>query len=899
LEGALMLFRLIPRVEREQVQHDMRELYALRRQRSGRVGSALWLWWHSTWIVATYWRDRWRTGAIMRGVGLDVRHVMRGLRASRGFTAVAVLSLAIGIGANAAIFSVIRTLLLDGMAVPAPEQLRLVSWHHPAELKVGGMMSSGGTDPVTGLPMRSNYNFPMIESLRAATPAGVDLFAFNFLLNLNVSFDERPATLAGGLAAEPGYFSVMRPGLHIGRGITDADNRPDATPVVVLSYPMFMRIYGGDRSALGQVLRVNGVAAQIIGVTAPEFRGLSKGGFFPVTEVTVPLRLVPRIQPAWEQSAPLFSPQAPHWLRVMVRVTDPLAEASLQDRWAAALQPHIEALAPGEARPSKLFLHEGGRGLDQTSADTRRLLYVLMGVVGIVLLLASVNLASMMLARGASRQREWHVRRALGAGRWRLIRAQLVEGAILAVTGAAGGLLLTFWGRAMLTNLLTAGLGTAPMSRQPLEVSVDGWLIGGTLLLAGVVAVLFSLIPAWRLTRLATHDLRTRVVGAGSPRQAMGRSLVAVQIAMTVPLLVCAVLFLRTIANLSAIDLGFDPAGIAYFRVNPAPIADGLPAQSRVFERLLDEVRRVPGITAVTVMENALLSGIVSNSSVERNGERISLWINAVGPDFLDVVGLRLLAGRMPGLQDVPDRPRIGVVNQAAATALFGEQSPIGQTVTLGSTTFEIVGLVSDALYDRPRAGVRPTLYPSALQRGGFNGHFVTVRTTLPAAQVEPALRAAVARISRDLPVPEIKTQEQQVREMTMRERVFAQLLTIFGAFALLLACIGLHGVTAYSVAQRTNEIGVRMALGAQSGQVLWLVLRQVAVLAAIGLAAGIPLALWVAPLFSALLFKVTPGDPSGLAVGGIVMLAVALAAGFLPARRAARLDPLKALRTE
>ncbi|GMV21498.1 MAG: hypothetical protein AMXMBFR57_14470 [Acidimicrobiia bacterium] len=895
----MILFRLIPRAEREHVQPDMRELYALRRQRSGRLRSALWLWWHSTWIVATYWRDRWRTGGIVRGLGMDIRHVARGLRASRGFTAVAVLSLAIGIGANAAIFSVIRTLLLDDMTVPAPEQLRLLWWHHPAELKVGGMMSSGGTDPATGLQMRSNYNFPMVKSLRDASPAGVDLFAFNFLLNLNVSFDERPATLAGGLAAEPGYFSVMKPGLHLGRGITDADNQPGAAPVVVLSYPMFMRVYGGDPTALGEVLRVNGLPAEIIGVTAPDFLGISKGGFFPQTEITVPLQLVPRIQPAWEQSAPLFSPQAPHWLRVMVRVTDPRMEASLQERWVAALQPHIQALVPGEVRVSQLFLRDGRRGLDQTSADTRRLLYVLMGVVGIVLLLACVNLASMMLARGATRQREWHVRRALGAGRWRLIRAQLVEGAILAIAGATAGLLLTFWGRAILTNLLTAGLGTAPMSRQPLEVSVDGWLIGGTLLLAGLVAILFSLIPAWRLTRLATHDLRTRVVGAGSPRQAMGRSLVAVQIAMTVPLLVCAVLFLRTIANLGAIDLGFDPTGIAYFRVNPAPIADGPDAQARVFEQLLEEVRRVPGVAAATLMENALLSGIVSNNSVDRNGTAVSLWINAVGPDFLNVVDLRLLAGRMPGHQDGPGRPRIGVVNQAAAKALFDDQSPIGRTVTLGSTTFEIVGMVSDALYDRPRAGVRPTLYPSALQRGGFGGHFVTVRTSLPPARIEPALRAAVERISRDLPVPEIKTQQQQVREMTMRERVFAQMLTVFGAFALLLACIGLHGVTAYSVAQRTNEIGVRMALGAQSGQVLWLVLRQVTVLAAMGLAAGIPLALWVAPLFSALLFKVAPGDPAGLAIGALVMLAVALAAGFLPARRAARLDPLKALRME
>jgi predicted permease len=897
---AAWLFAALPAADRDEMRHDLLELYGERRRRSGRVSAAAWLWWHTVRAAVTLRTDSvWTKGSAMRGLALDVRHVLRGLRASRGFTAVAVLSLAIGIGANAAIFSVIRALLLDEMAVPAPHELSLVYWHHPGELKVSAMMSSGSRHPQSGLQMRSNYDFPLVQALKTSAPPGVEAFAFNFLMGLNVAFDRRPATVAGGLAADAGYFRILAPPMWIGRGISDADDHESAPPVVVLSYPMFMRSFGGDPSALGSVIRVNGVPAQIIGVTAPSFRGLSKGGFFPQTEVTVPLRLVPRVQPNWAKTQPLFGSGAPHWLRVMARFTDESRTQEAVSRWEAAMAPLVAALAPGDARPPQVILLPGSRGLDQTSAETRRLLYILMGVVGIVLLLACVNLASMMLARGAARQREWHVRRALGAGRWRLIRAQLVEGVVLAVAGAAGGLLLTFWGRAVLTTLLTAGLGTAPLSRQPLEVSVDGWLLAGTLVVAVIAALLFSLLPAWRLTRLHTHDLRTQVVGAATPKMTMGRGLVAVQVAITVPLLVCAVLFLRTVANLGAIDLGFDPEGITYFKVNPAPLASDMPGQAAVYARVMDEVRRIPGVTAVTLMENALLSGITSSNNVDVQGRKANLWINAIGPDFLDVVGLRLIAGRMPELRDDPSRPLVGVLNQAAAKKLFGDQSPIGQVVQQGSLPIQIIGVVSDAVYDRPRDAVRPTMYPSAMQRPGFSGHAVTVKSALPAGQLEPALRQAVAQVSRDLPEPEIKTQVQQFRETTMRERVFAQLLSLFGVFALLLACIGLHGVTSYSVARRTNEIGVRMALGAEPSQVLWLILRQVAVLAAIGLAAGVPLALWVAPLFGTLLFKVTPTDPTGLLAGGVVMLIVALAAGWLPARRAARLDPLKALRCE
>lgn len=831
---------------------------------------------------------------------LDLRHVCRGLIASRTFTLVAVVSLAVGIGANASIFSVIRTLLLDEMAVPAPGELSLVYWHHPGSVQISQNNSSGGTDPATGLSLRSNYSYPIYQAMLAAAPSGVDAFGFNFLRDLTVAFDDQSATLAGGMAVDPGYFRVLRPRMALGRGIGEADNRDDAPPVAVISHSFFVRVFGGDATVLGRSIRVNGVAAEVIGVTAAEFRGLSKGGFFPQTEVTLPLRTMHRVQPGWARGVSLYTADQTFWVRVMARFSSGTNRDEAAARWVQQITPRVAPFVTEAAGDPRVILRPGAQGIDQTRPETRRLLYVLMGVVGVVLLIACMNLAGLMLARGAGRQREFNLRRALGAPRWRLVRTQLVEGLVLALAGGAGGLLLTFLSRHALATLLTAGLGTAPMSRQPLEVAVDGPLIAVTLVVSVMVALIFSLLPALRLTRTdAAPDLKQQVVGASTPKLTLARALVAVQVAVTVPLLVCAVLFLRTIANLGAVDLGFNPEGMAYFKVNPAALSSGLGEQSRTYLRVLDAVRAVPGVQSATLVENALLSGITSNTRLTVNGVNQEIWVNAVGPDFLPTMGLQLVAGRMPGMQDGPGAPRVGVINQTAARRLFGDESPLGRALPFPSGNVDVIGVVSDALYDRQRSSVRPTLYPSALQRPGYGGHQVVVRSAVPLAQVESQLRQAVASVSRDLPVPEIRTQIAQMRDTTMRERVFAQLLSLFGVFALLLACIGLHGVTSYSVARRTNEIGVRMALGAAPGQVLWMVLRQVAVLAVVGLGVGVPVALWVAPLFGALLFGVTPSDAGVMASGAAVMLAVALLAGWLPARRASRLDPLKALRSE
>jgi predicted permease len=826
----------------------------------------------------------------MRGWVTDLRHVLRGLRAHPTFTIVAIASLAIGIGANVAIFSVIRTLLLEQLPVPRPHELVLMNWHQPGVLPASQMNSSGGTDPATGLSLRSNVSFQTYEALRANVPAGVEAVGFAFVRDYTLAFENRSAILAPGVAVDGDYFRVLGVPMAVGRGITPTDDRQDAVPVVVISAAFHRRMFGGDPAVVGRTLQLNGVSMEVVGVTADGFRGLSKGGFFPQADFTMPLRLVERVHPNWIRDASLYASDRHLWVRVLARVPDETRRETLRQQWAAVLSARVAPFVSSGWAPPTVFAYDGSRGLDQTSPETRRLLFILLGVVGLVLLMACVNLAGLLLARGAARQRELRLRIALGASRWQLVRHHLVEGVVLATGGGAVGLLLTFWSRGVLTNVLTAGLGTAPMSRHPLEVTVDITLVAATLAISFVVALLFSSLPAWRLSR----------TDGRMPRLVLNRALVAVQVALTVPLLVCAGLFLRTVSNLGAVDIGFDPEGLSYFRVNTSAVATELADQSRVYQRVLDAVRAVNGVTHATLMELPLLSGVTSNSVIMHEGQQKQLYINAVGSDMLDTVGLRLIAGRMPGDQDGPDRPSVGVLNQTAARSLFGDQSPIGRTVTLGrSTAIEIVGVVSDARYDRQRADVRPTLYPSALQRPGFGGHQVVVRSRVPVAQLEAQLRQAVTGVHRDLPVPEIHTQLAQMRETTMRERVFAQLLGVFGAFVLLLSCLGLHGVTAFSVARRTSEIGIRLALGAQREQVLWLVMRQVAALVAVGLCVGVPLALWAGPLFEALLYGVAPADLWVLGASMAGLLVVALTAGWLPAWRASRLDPLKALKTE
>jgi predicted permease len=416
-----------------------------------------------------------------------------------------------------------------------------------------------------------------------------------------------------------------------------------------------------------------------------------------------------------------------------------------------------------------------------------------------------------------------------------------------------------------------------------------------------LAGLLFGLVPALRVARATARFVRPSGLGAGRSRIGAGRALIAVQIAVSLPLIVGAALFLRTIHNFGRVELGFNPSGLVIFKLDPALNGYSRERVLAFYQQVLERVETVPGVSSATLAELALVSGWTSNSTISIDGAplRRVQW-NHVGPRFFETTGIRILAGRGLGLQDGSSAPRVAVVNESAARTLFGGQA-IGRRFKLGSGAspeYEVVGLAQDGKYDSLRRDVSATLY---LPYGHFAriGSMQVMVRAHAGPEIAGRLRAAVAQVDPDVPISGMKTQADQIDETISRERVFSVLLTLFGAFALLLACIGLHGVTAYAVARRTSEIGIRMALGAQRGSVLWLVLRQVVVLTLCGLVAGVPAAIAAARSVSSLLFGVAPGDPASVAAAALILCGVALISGLLPALRASRMDPLRALKVE
>jgi len=834
------------------------------------------------------------------GIGSELRQALRGLRRSPGFTLVAVLSLALGIGANMAMFGVVKSLLLTPLPVDAPDELALVTWRREGEYRLSQYGSAGYDDPETGLNYNSNLSYPIYQAMREAAPAGARLFAFSFLRGVSVAIGDQPAILAGGVLADGAYFPVLRVGMELGRPFTEADDVPGAPLVAVLSHSFWMRAFGGDPDIVGKTIRVNGNPAEVVGVTRPGFQGLSQGGFFPQTEITVPLASQPRVYERIGSGQDLFSSEDLFWLRVLARVPEGVSKAAVEQALGRVLRDHPSPLLADDGYLPALRLLPGARGAQPIQAERARLLYFLLGVVGIVLLIACVNLAGLTLARGVARQRELAVRRALGVGRLRLVRQMVMEGLLLAGAGAGLGILLTVAGRSFLRELLSGSVGFGAFGDVEISLALDPVVLGIAVGLTVVATLGFSLLPAVRLSGVDPSAwLKPRGAGGDSPRLTVGRVLIAGQIAVSVPLIVAAALFLRTMNNLGATELGFEPRGLAIFQVDPA-FTDLEPDQyGNLYLKLLAALEDIPGVSSATVMENALMSGITSNGRVEVDGESHMLYRNAVGPAFVETLGIELVAGRTPGRQDGGEAPRVGAVNQAAVQELFRGENPVGRILRAGGSDVRIIGVIGDTPYRNRRAEPPPTLFESALQRNGFGGHHIVLRTNVPAARLEPVVRDAVKRIHPDLPVPELQTQTGIIAKSNARERVFTRLLTLFGLFALLLASIGLYGVTSYSVTRRTSEIGVRVAVGARGGQILWMILRQVGILAGIGLLAGVPLSLALGPLVGSLLFGVAPMDPVLVALAGATMVGVALGAGLLPALRASRLDALQALRSE
>ena len=850
----------------------------------------------------------------VQGLSLDFRHAARVLARSPGFTLIAVCSLAIGIGANTAMYNVVRALLVESLPVTRPDELALAYWTRPASTKVRMLELNSGTfrDPKSGERLQSNLTYSMFAAMRDASAGSLPIFGFNFIGQANVSIDGQPPMPAGGMLATSEYFPVMGLAMAAGRPFAAADDQPDAARVVVISYGLWMRAFGGDRSAIGRTIRVSGTPCEVIGVTAQGYRGLSQGGFFPPVDVTLPMAAQPDVMPRWSampaSGASLFTSNQ-FWVRAIVRV--PVGTNGSEGALASALRGEFAKLpgaTPEEIPQVTVRLLPGGRGLDSLRKDTERPLAILGAVVAVVLLMACANLAGLMLARGVARQRELAVRRALGAGRARLIRVLMTETLLLAMAGGVVGLLIAVWTGPIVASMVTVGLGAADV-----DLGISWRLVGLTAGVSIAAAILAGLIPALRLSGRLSADLTTRAGQAGA-RLAAGRALITLQIAVSVPLLVGAGLFLQTIYNLSAVDVGFNPAGLVVFKLEPGlGRANDARDPREVYANVLERMRTLPGVTSASIVADLPISGRSSNTGGKIGEEKISVNLNAVGPRFFETMGIPILAGRSIDERDTASSPAVVVVSHTFAAQYFPGQSAVGQHFLIGEANVEIVGVAAASRNRDLRTEPPPMVYDAYLQRSfatfpSFRGFLRTVsplemsvvlRTAAPLAALRFVIPAAVREVEPELPVTDIRTETDQIATSIARERMFMRLLVLFGGFAVLLACIGLHGVTSYAVARRSSEIGIRMALGARRSQVLWLILRQVVVLALAGVALGLPIAFSASPVVGSMLYGLAPRDVMTMAGAALALVMVALAAAWLPARRAVAVDPTIALRAE
>ena len=833
------------------------------------------------------------------GVLQDVRYGLTILRRNPGFAALAISSLALGIGATTALHGAARVALLDELPVPRPHELRLVLWSAGRDLPVSQYNSGSYTDPASNVSYRTNYSYPVFRALLASDPDR--LFGFNFLTRLTLAVDRQPPSAVTGLLVYGNAFDVLEPPIALGRGLTRQDDEPGAAPVAVLTAEGWRGMFGADPDVVGTPVRINGSTFTIAGVTADGFRGLSTGGGnTPLAQVILPLAAQPLV---WTgDGGPSFTATGVLWVRVMARVQDDSVQRT-SEQLAAVLRGAYVATGvltePGAVELTAL-LRPGRRGVDPIGPFAERPLRILSTVVAVVVLIACVNIAALLLARGVGRRREIALRAALGAGRGRLVRQLAVEGAVLAVFGGAAGLLVAAWTRPLVASMLTTGLNLPPTS-----LGFDWETVGVAFAATAVTVAVFGLLPAIRLTGgNLIGRLRQHMIAASAPRPGLGRALLALQIAASVPLVVLSLLLIRTIANLNAVDVGFDPNGLLIVRADPTigrgPRTGSDPAfdESQV-RRLLERVEAIPGVISATLIENPLLSGILSDNWVYVDGQKGSMLMNGIGPKYFETLGITLRAGRAPDARDRAEGPRVAVINETAARRYFGAGSPVGRRFTMGRRSYEVIGVAADSKYTSLRAEAAPTMMDPFVQRAAGGPLNVVIRARALDEALQQAVRAAVTDVLPDVPIAQIRTQVDQIGRAMGRERLLAQLLGFFAAFVLLLASVGLYSASSYAVARRTSEIGVRMALGARRSQVTWMVIRSSLVLSAVGLAAGSIAAWFAGPLVGALLFGLPSHDAPTLLLAAMVMLAVAVAAAAVPASRASRIDPLVALRRE
>lgn len=816
----------------------------------------------------------------------DMRFGLRMLRKNPGFTIIAVLSLGLGIGAGTAVFSLVNAILLRSLPVPNPHELRVLRWSG-TDPKIGNFTGSQDGDAAKHLTADS-VSYPVFRSLREQCAVQADIFGFATLYDQSITVRARHEAFASqGLMVSDNFFSGLGAHVLIGRLLGPEDDRSGASPVTVITYGWWGKEFDLDPAVVGQPVTLNGHTFTIVGVLPRGFPGLSLGD---KTEFYVPMSAQPQLMPSW----PLTSPDC-WWVRLMARKKPVTSEAQLQAALNVAFAREVETIM----KEPKILMTDGRGGFSYDRNYYRKPLLLLLGIVGVVILVACANLAGLSLARGAARQHEFAVRAAIGAGQWRLIRQSLTESVIVALLGGGFGVLVALWGKTVISRLL-AGSPDGLHYDTPLDLAV----LGFTLAVSFVTAMLSGLLPAWRAGQIDPVAGLKAKGALGAPRLRAGKILVAAQIALSVLLLTGAGLYVRTLINLVRINPGFITENLLLFRLSPRAAGYRGARTAEFYDNAQRSLAAIPGVRSVTLTQNALLGGTMSGgaftlprhpSSSEMKPQAHRLTVSET---FFATMGIRVLLGRELRAADVDGAPKVVVVNETFARKYLAEEYPIGQVLNVNGADWQIVGVCSDTKYTSIKNDIPPTMYLSFRQDSiGFA--CFAVRTALPPLAMATAARKAVAAVDPNVPLADITTQEAVRDKKISQEIMFATLVGALAGLAVLLACIGLYGLTAYNVARRTSEIGIRMALGATRANVAWPILREALLLAVVGLAVGVPVALGLARLIASQLYGVAPTDPVTLIGCSVLLIAVALVSAWIPARRAAKIDPMQALRYE
>jgi predicted permease len=823
----------------------------------------------------------------------DFRYALRTLLTAPAFTIVVVLTLALGIGANTAIFSLTDQVLLRMLPVKSPEQLVVLDG--PGAFR--GRTFNNGT-----------FSYPMYRDLRDQNTV-FDGVAARFPTALTLLANGQAERVSGELVTG-NYFDVLGVRAQIGRTFTPDDDRtPGGHPVVVLSHHFWMRRFAGDPTVLNRTISLNGMPMTIVGVAPAGFFGIVVGEN---PDVMVPVMMKAQMTPTWDD----LQSRTSRWLTIIARlkpgVPPAQAEAAMNvvyrqiNELELKQMTNVSQLFHDRFLSKHLFLRPGQKGQSDLRKQFTTPILVLMGMVGVVLLIACANVANLLLARGAARQKEVAIRLALGASRGAIVRQRLVESLLLSAGGALLGLALAWWTGAFLLKMLPDdGTGQALSAVPDLRITLFA------IATALVTAILFGLAPALQSTRPALvstlKDEAGGVVG-GTGHARFRKGLVVAQVGLSVLLLAGAGLFARSLYNLKSLNPGFQADQLLAFSLNPSLNGYSRDRSIQLFQQMQDQLAQLPEARSATASVIPLLTNTDWSSTIKvegyrpREGEDMNPLVNAVGPGFFDTLAQPLLAGRDFTVKDVNGAPRVAIVNETLAKYYFGTDNPIGRHIGWGrdkTPDIEIIGVTRDAKMSSLRQEPRRVVYTPYMQEPEIGAMTFYIRARGSASSIGTTARQVAQRVDPNLPIFDMKTMSTVVDESLFLERMVAALSVAFGGLATLLAAIGLYGVMSYTVARRTREIGIRMALGAEAGSVMWLVLKEVALMVGIGVGVGVPLAVALSRVVQSQLFDLSAHDPVALTTAAALLALVALAAGYLPARRATRVDPMLALRYE